>query len=188
MNWKNSAQGWGWTSIVIHWISALVLIALFALGLWMVDLTYYDEWYRTAPYIHKSMGVLLLGLTLVRLVWYYSNQRPKLLESYSDIEKTAAKWAHGLMYLFMFLVMISGYFISTADGRSIDIFGWFEIPAVVLMIENQEDLAGDIHFVLSVLLISIVVVHAAAAMKHHWVDKDPTLKRMLGIRSQGTSD
>jgi len=183
MSWKNNADGWGWTSIAIHWITAFAIIALFVLGLWMVDLTYYDDWYRKAPYIHKSTGVLLLLLTLFRLVWYYSNQRPELLDSYSDIEKKAAKWVHGLMYLLMFAVMLSGYFISTPDGRGIDVFGWFELPAVVLDIENQEDLAGDIHFVLSLILISMVVLHTAAAMKHHWIDKDPTLKRMLGIRS-----
>ncbi|MFW2374666.1 MAG: cytochrome b [Gammaproteobacteria bacterium] len=183
MRWKNNLDDWGWTSIVIHWVTALAVLALFVLGLWMVDLTYYDDWYRQAPYIHKSIGVLLLLLTLFRLVWYYSNPRPESLGSYSDIERNAAKWVHGLMYLFMLSVMLSGYFISTADGRSIDVFGWFEMPALDLAIENQEDLAGDIHFVLSVILISMVVVHAAAAMKHHWIDKDPTLKRMLGIRS-----
>jgi len=182
MSWKNNANGWGWTSIAVHWVTAFAIIALFVLGLWMVDLTYYDDWYRQAPYIHKSTGVLLLLLTLFRLAWYYSNQRPKPLDSYSNVERKAAKWVHGLMYLLLFSVMLSGYFISTADGRSIDVFGWFEIPALVLGIKNQEDLAGDIHFVLSVILISMVVVHAAAAMKHHWVDKDPTLKRMLGIR------
>lgn len=180
MSWKNNESGWGWISITIHWATAFFIIALFALGLWMVDLTYYDDWYRQAPYLHKSIGILLLFVTLFRLVWYFSNQRPELLDSYTDIEIKAAKWVHGLMYILMFSVMLSGYFISTADGRSIDVFGWFEIPALILAIENQEDLAGDIHFVLSVILISMVVVHAAAAMKHHWVDKDSTLRRMLG--------
>lgn len=180
MNWKNNQNGWGMISIAIHWITAVSVIALFALGLWMVDLTYYDDWYRTAPYLHKSIGVLLLCLTLFRLAWIYSNPRPVLLDSYSDIEHKLAHWGHGFMYLLLFSVTLSGYFISTADGRGIEVFGWFEVPAVVLGIENQEDLAGDIHFVLAVTLISMVVVHAAAAMKHHWIDKDPTLKRMLG--------
>ena len=182
MSWKNNPSSWGWTSIVIHWLTALVVLGLFVLGLWMVELTYYDDWYRQAPYIHKSVGVLLLLLTLFRLLWFYGQQRPEPLDSYTEIERKAAKWVHGLMYFLMFAVMLSGYFISTADGRSIEVFGWFELPALVLMIDNQEDLAGDIHFVLSVILISMVAVHAAAAMKHHWIDKDPTLKRMLGIR------
>ena len=77
--------------------------------------------------------------------------------------------------------MITGYLISTADGRALEVFNWFSIPATISGIEHQEDIAGDIHEILAFSLIAIVVLHAAGAIKHHVIDKDNTLKRMLGL-------
>ena len=181
MSWRNSSKGWGLVSVLIHWVSALVVIGLFVLGLWMVELTYYDEWYRAAPDLHKSTGVMLLLLTLVRIIWKKTNTLPEQLNTHSDLEKKSASIVHRLMYILLFLIMFSGYLISTADGRSIDVFGMFSLPATIYDIDNQEDIAGLIHLVLAISLIVLVVVHAAGALKHHILDKDLTLKRMFGI-------
>lgn len=183
MTWKNTHHSWGWTSIVIHWLAAAAIIFLFVLGLWMVGLDYYHSWYRTGPYIHKGLGVLLLLVTLFRLIWYLGHDRPQLLDTYTEIERKASKWVHGLMYMLMFAIILSGYLISTADGRSIEVFDWFELPALGYAVDNQEDMAGEVHFILSMVLILMVALHTVAAIKHHWIDKDVTLKRMLGIRS-----
>ena len=78
MQFRNTPKRYGWISISIHWISAITVIAMFALGLWMVDLTYYDEWYRTAPLLHKGVGVMLLLLTLFRLLWKWLNPKPQV--------------------------------------------------------------------------------------------------------------
>ena len=67
--WRNSPRGWGLTSITLHWLSAIAVIGLFALGWWMTGLDYYDAWYHRAPWWHKSVGMVLLGLTLARVVW-----------------------------------------------------------------------------------------------------------------------
>ena len=77
--------------------------------------------------------------------------------------------------------MASGYFISTADGRPIQVFNWFEVPAYALGIEQQEDIAGAIHWYLALTLMFLVFLHTAGALKHHLVDKDETLKRMLRV-------
>ena len=84
------------------------------------------------------------------------------------------------MYILMFAIFISGYLISTADGRSVQVFNWFEIPASLHGIKNQEDIAGEIHFVLAVSLMILAVIHAAGALKHHFIDRDNTLKRISG--------
>ena len=76
--------------------------------------------------------------------------------------------------------MLTGYLISTADGRDVEVFNLFSIPATIYGIEKQEDIAGEIHLVLAVILVSISFVHALAAIKHHFFDKDRTLKRMIG--------
>lgn len=181
MPYLNTPNRYGWISIGIHWISAITVIAMFALGLWMVDLTYYDEWYRTAPLIHKGIGVMLLLLTLFRLLWKWLNPKPEAITEHKPIERKLARIAHGLLYVLLFALMLSGYLISTADGRALEVFDWFSIPASIYGIEHQEDIAGDIHEILAYSLIAIVMLHAAGAIKHHVIDKDNTLRRMLGL-------
>ena len=82
--------------------------------------------------------------------------------------------------------MVSGYLISTADDRAIEVFGWFEIPATLTSIENQEDIAGEFHFYLALTLISLASAHALAAIKHHLIDKDNTLRRMMSLSNSHT--
>ena len=84
----------------------------------------------------------------------------------------------------MFFIIISGYFISTADGRGIEVFSLFEIPGFGSFIENQEDIAGEIHKWLAYTLIGLSLLHGFAALKHHFVDKDDTLNRMIGKRQK----
>lgn len=180
---KNSSTSYGWIAIVLHWLVAVAVIGLFALGLWMVDLDYYDPWYKQGPDLHKGIGVLLFLVMLVRLVWRLSNPTPADEPGVSAWERLAARLAHGLLYLLLFALMISGYLISTADGRAIEVFGLFGVPATLSGIDGQEDLAGDVHWVLALSLIILAGVHALAALKHHFIDRNRTLKRMLGIRS-----
>jgi cytochrome b561 len=180
MRLQNTQQQWGLVSVSLHWFSVLVVFGLFALGLWMVDLTYYDSWYKKAPFIHKSIGILLFVLTILRLLWRWFTITPVALVNHTTLERLAAQISHMLLYVLLFAIMLSGYLISTADGRAIDLFGWLEIPAIFYGHEQQEDIAGIIHLWLAVTLISLVAIHAAAAIKHHFVDKDRTLLRMFG--------
>ena len=177
---RNSRERWGWVNIIIHWVSAIAVFGLFGLGLWMVELSYYDSWYRTAPFIHKSIGVSLLLLTVLRLLWRLSNVTPAHLASHAGWEIRAASITHVLFYVLLFAIMFSGYLISTADGRAVNVFNLFSLPATLYGFEQQEDVAGDVHLILAWSLVLLVAVHAAAAVKHHIVDKDVTLKRMLG--------
>ena len=161
----------------LHWISAITIVAMFAAGYWMVDLTYYSEWYKTAPHWHKSVGIILFSVTLFRLIWKRVKQSPEI--EGQAWEKTGAKIAHAMLYMLLFCTFISGYLISTADGRGIDIFDWFTLPGLGSFIENQEDLAGTIHYYLTYSLIGLAALHALAALKHHFINKDNTLKKML---------
>ncbi|MOA52423.1 hypothetical protein D3C78_1757160 [compost metagenome] len=76
--------------------------------------------------------------------------------------------------------MFSGYLISTADGRGIEVFGWFTVPATLSGIDGQEDIAGVVHLWLAWGLIGMAALHALAALKHHFIDRDATLSQMLG--------
>jgi len=180
MNWYNTTQTWGLISIIIHWLTAITIITLFILGLWMVELTYYDDWYRTAPHLHKSFGLLIFFLTILRIIWLQLSKKPAPLNNHSQFEQHLAEIVHWILYILLFSLMFSGYLISTADGRAIELFNWFEIPAILSGITGQEDIAGKIHYILAISLIVIVCLHAIGAIKHHFIDKDKTLSRMLG--------
>ena len=180
MQWRTTTERWGLLTILIHWLTALTVFSLFGLGLWMVSLDYYHAWYRQGPNLHKSIGILLFILTLLRLVWRRIEGRPAALSSHTAREQRLAHLAHVMLYLLMISVMVFGYLISTADGRAIEVFGLFSVPATLHGIDKQEDIAGVIHLWLAVTLISLVVLHAAAAVKHHFFDRDRTLTRMLG--------
>jgi len=176
---RNSKQRWGLAAVSLHWGMAIVIIGLFGLGLWMTSLSYYDPWYKQGPNLHKSIGVLLFTGLLVRLAWRAIDRTPAPIATHKAWEQKAAHTAHWILYAGLFAVMISGYLISTADGRAISVFGLFEIPATITSIEKQEDIAGLVHLWLAVALISTAAGHALAALKHHYIDKDSTLKRML---------
>lgn len=176
---RNTEIQYGTLAILFHWLTALIVIALFGLGLWMTDLSYQDAWYQRAPFLHKSVGILLFIFTLLRIVWMLTNPKPLPLADSPLWEHRLAITVHGLLYLLLIAIMSSGYLISTADGRGISVFDWFEIPALSWTLENQEDLAGEIHEVLAFSLMGLVALHIGAAFKHHFVNKDNTLKRML---------
>ncbi len=176
---RNSTQGYGLLAILLHWLVALTVIGMFTLGLWMTDLTYYDAWYRSAPAIHKSIGILLFLVMLGRLLWRMTNTKPADEPDLSFLERRLAHIAHLLLYLLIFVVMMSGYLISTADGRPVEVFDLFSIPALISHIPNQEDIAGKIHLILAVGLVSLAGLHALAALKHHFIDHNRTLLKML---------
>ncbi len=176
---KNTNERYGWITIGLHWSVAMIVIGLFALGYWMVDLTYYDSWYKTGPALHKSIGLFLFTLMLFRLIWRNVQIQPIPLTTLTSFEKKSAHLMHMLLYVLLFLLMLSGYFISTADGRGIEFFALFDVPGFGSFIEDQEDVAGIFHKVTAYLIISMVLIHAAAALKHHFINKDKTLTRML---------
>ncbi len=178
----NTRSNYGLVSIVFHWLLALIIVSLFALGYYMVDLNYYHQWYKTAPELHKSIGFVCFVLMLLRLMWRIGQITPRHLPSHTAVERKLGKIMHQMLYLLVFIIMISGYLISTADGRGIAVFEFFDVPALGVSIENQEDIAGLVHKWLAYLLIALVVLHAWAALKHHFIDKDDTLKRMMGKR------
>lgn len=180
MRWRNDERGYGLVAALLHWLGAAGVAALFALGLWMVRLDYYDPWYHEAPALHKALGLSLFVLTVVRLGWRLFTVRPSPLPGHTYLERLTAGAVHAMLYLLLFAVPASGYLLSTADGRPIDLFGWFAIPATITGIERQEDVAGEVHLALAVALIALVALHALAAIKHHFFNKDRTLLRMLG--------
>jgi len=179
---KNTEQHYGLVTVILHWLVAFAVIGLFSLGYWMVDLGYYDVWYKKGPDLHKSIGILLFITMILRVVWRKKQIKVASLTSHTPLERKLGHWVHLALYILLFVIMLSGYFISTADGRGIEVFAIFQVPSVGEIINNQEDFAGIVHKYIAYTVMTLVVLHALAAFKHHFIDKDNTLKRMLGIK------
>ena len=180
MQWRNTSARYGLVSVLLHWLVALSVFGLFGLGFWMVGLSYYDPWRQSAPDLHKSIGILLFAVMLLRVLWRLLSPAPAALASHSQFTRLASRLGHGVLYVGLFGVMISGYLISTADGRGIEVFGLFSVPATLTGISQQEDIAGDIHEYLAWGLVIFAGLHGLAALKHHFIDRDSTLLRMFG--------
>ncbi len=188
MQWKNTRTGYGLIAIVLHWVVALTVIGLAILGLWMVDLSYYSPWYRSAPFWHKSIGLTLFAVMLLRLLWRWANPSPAHLPNHKRWELSLAGGVHVLLYLLLFVIVISGYLISTATGQGISVFGWFDVPALVSGLPSQADRAGAVHYWVAIGVLGLAALHALGALKHHFIDRDDTLRRMLSMRTRQMTD
>ena len=193
MRLGNTSQTYGAISVLLHWLVAVLVVGLYFLGDYMVDLGYYDTWYTKGPLLHEALGAIVGILLMARIVWRVINPVPALEANSTAWQRLAAHGAHLSLYVLMVGIIVSGYLITTGDGRSVDVFGWFQIPSVLGGVSNGifggllgdvkhlQDRAGEVHEIFAVTLMGLTVIHALAALKHHFVDRDRTLLRMLGI-------
>ncbi len=181
MSFLNSRNEYGWFSIIVHWLMAAAVFGLFFLGYFMVDLDYYSPWYNRAPHLHEGLGLLFGALLLVRLVARWLNPPPPPLASLNAMERITARAVHSLFYALMLAIVVSGYLISSAGDRAVPVFNWFSVPSLPLPLEQQEDVAGKWHRWIGWSLVIAGGLHALAAIKHHLVDRDRTLRRIVGL-------
>jgi cytochrome b561 len=175
---KDSYNGFGLISILIHWISAVLILFLFGLGVYMVDLTYYDDWYHEAPELHVSVGLVVLLLMIARILWRMANPNPVYLSA-TPAQQITARLVKIALYLFIVVVIASGYLITTAEGQAASMFDALKFPAIIQLSSTNVDLAGEIHEYLAWGIIALVVLHTIGALFHHFVKRDRTLVRML---------
>ncbi len=175
---KDSRSGYGLISIVIHWISAALILFLFGLGIYMVDLGYYDDWYHKGPELHISLGLVVFLLMFARVVWRIVNPTPQELSA-KRAQNIAAKLVKLGLYALIFIVLASGYLITTAEGQPASMFNLIKFPVLAELSSQNVDLAGEIHEYLAWGIVLLVALHVAGALFHHFVVRDRTLVRML---------
>lgn len=178
---QNSHSHYGAVARALHWISALAIFGLFGLGLWMMGLDYYSTWYRRAPDLHKSIGLVLLAATLLRLLWKASQISPRIA-GLSERDHRLAKLGQAVLYLLLLIIFASGYLIATGDARPISVFDLFELSALPWQFANQADIAGKVHEYAAWALVILALGHGLLAIKHHFINRDQTLNSMLGRR------
>lgn len=177
---RNSSDRYGLVTKVLHWSIAVLMLGLIGLGWYMVDLTYFDRWYNASLSWHRILGLVVLGLATLFVLWKQVSPSPHHhLARIGPLQRVAASLVHRLLVLMMFLLPVTGYLISTSAGKAIDVFGWFEIPALIDVDTALRDVAIWIHYYAAYGTGLLALGHAAAALKHQFIDKDGLLARML---------
>ena len=177
----NTKDRYGAIAVLLHWIMALLVMGLAALGLYMVALP--DVGFNTKKITlviyHKELGLLALVLLAARLGWRVTNILPELVVHLPDWQKLAARFVHLSFYALLFALPISGSLMSSAAGIPVSFLGLFTLPDLVHRDDNLFQQFIAIHKVLGYVLILAIVVHAGAALRHHFVSRDDTLRKML---------
>jgi cytochrome b561 len=177
----NTHERYGSIAILLHWGMAALLIALTGSGLYMVrqpDLGF-ETWKITVILVHKALGMLALFAVVVRLLWRWVNVLPRLVESIPDWQQVAARFVHLAFYALMFAVPLTGWIMNSAGGYPLPFFGAFDIPDLAARDEFLFRLFIEVHRWLAYTLGLLLLLHAGAALRHHWQLRDDTLRRIL---------
>lgn len=163
-------------SKILHWLIALLFFALVGLGAWMVELGYYDRFYHLALDWHRQLGVLVFVLAAGKLLC----ARAVSADGVSAWERVAGRIAHWALFALLFGLPLSGYIISTSAGDGIALLGGAAtLPALFDVSDAARDWAITLHYWAAYLGAGLATLHAAAALKHHFIDKNNVLRRML---------
>jgi cytochrome b561 len=176
MHIVNTKDRFGIITILLHWVIAALMIGLLILGLYMVSMPISLEKLKFYGW-HKEYGFLVLGLAILRLLWRIINLTPEL--SLPRWEKLTARSVHWIFYGFMFALPITGWLITSAAGLPASFFGLITLPNLVAPNEELRLLFQQVHQWLGYALIAIIGLHVAAALKHHFINKDDVLRRMI---------
>jgi len=175
------------TAKSLHWLMALMMFGLLGLGFYMSDLPLSPEKLKLYSW-HKWAGVTVFLLTLARLAWRATHQPPAMPWQMSKLQQAAAHAGHVVLYLLMLAIPLSGWLMSSAKGFQTVWFGVLPIPDLLPKNKELGDMLLELHQGLNLLLIVLLIVHVAAALKHHFFDKDNVLKRMLPAYGSSTED
>jgi cytochrome b561 len=176
MRIMNSNNRYGIVAIALHWLMAILIIGLLILGLYMVSLPISHQKLKLYGW-HKEYGFLALLLVTLRFIWRAINITPQL--NLPWLEKIAARSVHALFYILLFAMPLTGLLITSAAGLPASFFGLFLIPTLIQPNEEWRILFQTWHQWIGYLLIAMIILHASAALKHHFINKDTILKRML---------
>lgn len=174
---RNASDSWGSVSKLLHWLIALGVIAAAVVAKVAEELDSSRARYEWMVN-HKSLGLLLLGLMLLRLAWRLSNPSPDMPASMPRWQRLAARLTHLGLYFCLFWMPITGWLAHSASGLPLKWFNWFAVPGIVGKDKEFKHLAEELHEWGFWLLLALFAVHVAAALKHHFIDRDHTLRRM----------
>lgn len=173
-------------AIALHWILAVLVLGNLAFGLYTVGLQISPQKLRYFSW-HKWVGVTIFALSAVRLLWRLSHPAPALPASMPAWQQRAAHASHMLLYVLFFAAPLSGWLFSSAAGFQTVYLGILPIPDLLAKDRELADILKVSHHWINYTLGAVIALHVAAALKHHWVDRDDVLARMLPFVGRGPS-
>ena len=174
----NTDSHYGAITKLFHWAIALLIIIMLILGHVMVNIS--DKPLRSELFgIHKSLGLLILGVMVLRLCWFLGNRTPALPNNLPRWQQIAMRSNHWLLYIVIILVPIIGVLMSTTAGHPPSFFGLFKLAIPIAKNKAVAGVFSDIHIALSWIIVALLSLHILAALKHHFINRDFVLKRML---------
>ena len=168
------------TAIALHWLAGALILCGFTLGLLLKDLPISPPTLRLVAY-HKWIGITVFLLAVVRLGWRWAHPAPPPV-AMPEWQRRAAAATHALLYVLMLVIPLSGWVYSSASGVQVVYLGLVPLPDLVSKDKALAAVLKAVHVTLNYGLLALVCVHAGAAIKHHWVDRDDVLRRMLPFR------
>lgn len=171
------------TAIALHWAVALLIFFAWPLGVYMGDLPLSPQKLQYFSW-HKWAGVTVFMLALIRLAWRAGHPPPGLPTAMPEWQRKAAIGLHHLLYLLILVIPITGWLMSSAKGFQTVWFGVLPLPDLLGKDKALGELLEEVHETLNMVLLALVLAHVAAALKHHLVDRDDVLTRMLPFRSR----
>ena len=172
------------TAIALHWIIALLIFAAFPLGVYMHELPLSPDKLRLYSY-HKWIGVSIFLLAVLRVTWRSTHRTPSLPATMPRWEKLAASTVHYLLYALILAVPLSGWLMSSAKGVQTVWFGVLPLPDLLAKDKELGDLLKEVHESLNFALLGLVLAHIGAALKHHFIERDGILARMIPFLGRG---
>jgi cytochrome b561 len=169
------------TAVGLHWLMAVLILAIFGVGLYMTGLPLSPTKLKIYSW-HKWAGVTAFLLACVRIAWRAGHRPPPLPYAMPHWQQLAAHGGHALLYLLMFAIPLTGWLMSSAKGFQTVYFGVLPIPDLLAKDKELGDALRDVHATLNYLMIAVVAGHAGAALKHHYIDRDDILARMAPHR------
>jgi len=164
-------------AVTFHWVIALLIFTLFPLGLYMAAQDINPQVLKLYS-LHKSLGITVLTLAVLRIAWRLFNPPPPLPSAMPMIQKIASYVVHGLLYLGMLAIPLTGWAASSSAGFAVAPFGLFTLPNIAPKDHDLHELMGELHEIFAYLVMALVVLHLAAALYHQFVQKDNLLARM----------
>jgi cytochrome b561 len=179
MQLRNTSSRYGALAQLFHWIIVALIIVQFTLAKIADDLPRGGLRQFKVLFYHKSVGITILTLATLRLLWRWTGTTPSLPNTLRPFEVKLARITHALLYALLFAMPLSGWIMSNAENFPVSYFGWFVLPNLVQPNKGFGEIMDQTHAVLFEVLLSVTLLHVAAALKHHFWHKDDVLKRML---------
>lgn len=178
MRFRNTETRFGAMAMTLHWLVFALVVAMVALGWTMVPMPVSADKLRLYD-LHKSIGVVALTLMALRLAWRFTSPPPPLPHHMKPWQRALARASHAFLYVILFAMPLSGWIMSSAANFPVSVFGLFTLPNLVAPDKALLAAAKTFHRFTSYALFALLALHVLGAFKHHLIDKDDVLRRML---------